>query len=246
MSSLNNTLIKVYNNLFSFFEYRDLICLSDKLNDDDFVMYIYNNDFIVLNTIKSKYVPDGDIKNVKNNINNSKYDNSKTKYKITFIVLFYHSTSVHLKTQDFKKIVGNLSNTNMLYDIIFITKDDLNTHIGNFIKDTNGKAFDQKVECLYEHEERFCNCNKLNLYTYTYNNFIIIIPNHILVPKYNVLDKEEEIDLLNTINIKKINLPKIKRSDPMVIWSKAIAGNIIKVYRTDDVAGNSIYYRIVV
>lgn len=70
--------------------------------------------------------------------------------------------------------------------------------------------------------------------------------NHELSPKYEVLSEEERINLLKTYKIKPSNLPKILDSDPAVKALGAKPGDIIKITRKSDLAGESVYYRLVI
>lgn len=234
MTSPNTVLTKVYDNIFNFLEYRGLHTVdNDQMNNVEFIRYINNNEYVIIDT-------------------------ENTIGKHTFIVLFHHSTQTTFKTQDFKKLMTIVSNLNKEktkgdkkhsnYDVITITQAPLSTHVNNFISQINQMVTPHKEtdKCPYEHDEKFCTCYRNNIYSYTYANFIIQIPKHVLVPEYRVLSATEEKQVIQDLRIKKGFLPKINVSDPMVIWSTAIKGSIIEITRCDDVAGEAYYYRIVV
>jgi len=65
-----------------------------------------------------------------------------------------------------------------------------------------------------------------------------------LVPKHELLSKEEEEKLLASLGIKKTQLPKIKVTDPQCKLLGAKIGDVIKIHRTD--MGPNFYYRRVV
>jgi len=69
---------------------------------------------------------------------------------------------------------------------------------------------------------------------------------HVLSPKYEVLGEEEKKELLKRCRIKPYNLPKILSSDPAVKALNANIGDVLKVTRHSETAGESIYYRLVV
>jgi len=261
MTSLNNNLSSIYNNLYTFFDYRGLIPLEEKLDDDKFIKHIYNNEYFIINTISKKIIDkidnnednadnkDNIIKEIKSNLTNNKYINDKN-YKITYIVLFHYSTDINAKTPEFKKIINILSKTPFLYDIILITKNVLSTHVKNFIKTINNKPSaninSKNLKCLVNHNANLCNCFKLNIYMYIYDLFTIIIPKHILSNKHEILNSSETSNLLNNILFSKLSsLPKIKIHDPQIIWSSGNIGDVVCITRNNDVSGKSLYYRVI-
>lgn len=72
------------------------------------------------------------------------------------------------------------------------------------------------------------------------------ITEHELVPKHEILSKEEKEALLKNLNISEKQLPKIFDSDPVVEELGAKIGDVIKITRNSRVAEKSIYYRIVI
>ena len=69
---------------------------------------------------------------------------------------------------------------------------------------------------------------------------------HKLVPEHVVCSDEELKTLLEKFNIKRRHLPKILASDPAVKAIGAKPGQVIKIYRTSQVAGESTVYRLVI
>jgi len=250
MSSLNNTLSIIYNNLYTFFEYKNLIPLEDKSNDTDFIKHIYNNEYFLINTISKDLVKDDQnmVTEIKDNLSNTNYKNTKN-YKITYVILFHYNTEIYSKTQDFKKILNTLNKTPFLYNIIFITKNNISTHVNNFIKTINNKV-DPRVkvsEVVCKTNHNICDCYKMNILTYTYKLFIIIIPKHILSNEHIILSKAETKHLLtNILYCKAVNLPKIKINDPQIIWSPGKIGDVVSIKRHDDISGLSLYYRVII
>jgi DNA-directed RNA polymerase subunit H len=72
------------------------------------------------------------------------------------------------------------------------------------------------------------------------------IQNHVLVPKHEVLSKEEAEALLKNFKITPHQLPLIKSSDPVVKVLGANPGDIIKITRKSPTAGKAVVYRHVV
>jgi DNA-directed RNA polymerase subunit H len=69
---------------------------------------------------------------------------------------------------------------------------------------------------------------------------------HDLVPEHVICPEEELKSLLEKFNIKRRHLPKILASDPAVKAVGAKPGQVVKIFRSSDVAGQSIAYRLVV
>lgn len=67
-----------------------------------------------------------------------------------------------------------------------------------------------------------------------------------LVPKHEILSKEEEEELLKKYNTTKKHLPKILATDPIVKLIGAKKGDIIRITRKSPIAGEYYYYRVVV
>jgi DNA-directed RNA polymerase subunit H (RpoH/RPB5) len=224
MTNSNYTLTIIYNNLYTYFNYKKLIPLDEKINDDDFIKHIYNNEYFTIPTITSNYNSD-DIKEIKDNLDNINYKNEKN-YKLTYILLFHYNSELYSKTQDLKKIINTFKKNPFKYEIMLITKNQISTHVKNYIDSIK---------------------TKLSIINYTYKLFTIIIPKHILSNKHEILSKEEEENILNNILFcKKSNLPKIKLSDPQIIWSSGKIGDIVCITRYDDISGLALYYRIIV
>ncbi len=74
-----------------------------------------------------------------------------------------------------------------------------------------------------------------------------IILSHKLVPKHEILSKEEAKKVIEKYaGGDKYKLPYIKKSDPVVKALGAKPGDIIKITRRSPTAGESVYYRLVI
>ena len=69
---------------------------------------------------------------------------------------------------------------------------------------------------------------------------------HELVPKHEIMKKSEVEELLKKLKISVNQLPKIKLNDPVVQAIGAKRGDVLKITRNSAVAGEAIYYRVVV
>jgi DNA-directed RNA polymerase subunit H len=69
---------------------------------------------------------------------------------------------------------------------------------------------------------------------------------HRLIPMHEVLGEKEALELFGKYKINERKLPRITQTDPMVKELGAKIGDVIKINRESDTAGNSLYYRVVV
>jgi len=72
------------------------------------------------------------------------------------------------------------------------------------------------------------------------------VTKHQLVPKHEVLSKEEAKEVLRRYQVKVHQLPRIKASDPVVKAIGAKVGDILKITRDSPTAGKTVAYRYVV
>ncbi|MHA1263799.1 MAG: DNA-directed RNA polymerase subunit H [Candidatus Helarchaeota archaeon] len=69
---------------------------------------------------------------------------------------------------------------------------------------------------------------------------------HEYVPKHEILSDEEKVKLLEQLQVPETSLPGILKSDPVVRVIGAEEGDVIKITRKSETAGETIVYRIVV
>ncbi|HLC36211.1 MAG TPA: DNA-directed RNA polymerase subunit H [archaeon] len=69
---------------------------------------------------------------------------------------------------------------------------------------------------------------------------------HFLVPRHDILTKDEAEGFLKELGVIKKNLPAILEDDPIAEELKAQPGDIIRIVRKSHTAGQAIYYRVVV
>ncbi len=72
------------------------------------------------------------------------------------------------------------------------------------------------------------------------------LQDHILVPKHELLSKEEKEELLRLLGVKPEQLPKIRVDDPIAKEIGAKVGDIVRIIRESPTAGVSVAYRYVV
>ena len=74
----------------------------------------------------------------------------------------------------------------------------------------------------------------------------IDIAKHELVPKHTLLNEKEKEELMNSYKITLRQLPRILDSDPQVSILNGKAGDVVKIVRKSQTAGQTVYYRVVI
>jgi DNA-directed RNA polymerase subunit H len=69
---------------------------------------------------------------------------------------------------------------------------------------------------------------------------------HRLVPKHSIVSESEKKKVLEKYKITLKELPKITLGDPVVEQLKAKEGDVIKIVRNSETAGETVYYRVVI
>ena len=73
-----------------------------------------------------------------------------------------------------------------------------------------------------------------------------LVPDHVFVPKHEILAKKEAEQVLENFNCNPTDLPFIFVNDPAILGLGVKPGDMIKISRNSGTAGESIYYRYVV
>ncbi len=74
----------------------------------------------------------------------------------------------------------------------------------------------------------------------------ILVPDHVYVPKHDIMTKKEAEEVLEKFNCKPTELPLIFVNDPAIMGLGVKPGDMIKISRKSSTAGESLYYRYVV
>ena len=74
----------------------------------------------------------------------------------------------------------------------------------------------------------------------------ILVPDHVYVPKHEIMNKKDAQKVLNEFNCKPTELPLIFVTDPAILGLGVKPGDMIKITRKSGTAGESTYYRYVV
>ena len=75
---------------------------------------------------------------------------------------------------------------------------------------------------------------------------IILVPNHVYVPKHEIITKKEAEEVLQKFNCNATELPLIFVDDPAILGLGVKPGDMIKITRKSGTSGESLYYRYVV
>ena len=75
---------------------------------------------------------------------------------------------------------------------------------------------------------------------------ITLTPDHIDVPKHEIMTKKEAEEVLEKYHCKATELPLIFGNDPAIVGLGVKPGDMIRITRTSATAGESFYYRYVV
>ena len=71
------------------------------------------------------------------------------------------------------------------------------------------------------------------------------VSEHTLVPEHTLMDEEELQEVLTEYDIKRTDLPKIKRTDP-ALPDEAEVGDVIEIVRESRTADRAVIYRLVI
>jgi DNA-directed RNA polymerase subunit H len=74
----------------------------------------------------------------------------------------------------------------------------------------------------------------------------VLVPDHVYVPKHEIMTKKDAEEILKKYNCKPTELPLIFVTDPAIMGLGVKPGDMIKITRKSPTAGQSNYYRYVV
>ncbi|NOR78420.1 MAG: DNA-directed RNA polymerase subunit H [Methanophagales archaeon] len=69
---------------------------------------------------------------------------------------------------------------------------------------------------------------------------------HELVPEHILMDESEVKELLDKYKIKRVQLPKIKVSDPAINGLGAKVGDVVEITRQSRTAGKALSFRLII
>ena len=74
----------------------------------------------------------------------------------------------------------------------------------------------------------------------------ILVPDHVYVPKHEIMTKKDAQKVLDEFNCKPTELPLIFVTDPAILGLGVKPGDMIRITGKSGTAGESTYYRYVV
>ena len=74
----------------------------------------------------------------------------------------------------------------------------------------------------------------------------IHVPDHIYIPKHEIMKKKEAEEIFKKFNTKPTEIPLIFETDPAIVGLGVKPGDMIKITRKSPTAGQGIFYRYVV
>ena len=69
---------------------------------------------------------------------------------------------------------------------------------------------------------------------------------HTLVPKHIILSEQEREEVLKRYGISLRQLPRILITDPAIKEINPKVGDVVKIIRKSQTAGESVYYRVII
>jgi len=72
------------------------------------------------------------------------------------------------------------------------------------------------------------------------------ITKHSLVPKHELLDAKQKEEVLKKYGITLRQFPRMLETDPMAVILGAKPGDVLRIARKSETAGETTYYRVVI
>ena len=204
MNNTNQQLFSIYQNIFVFYKYRNLISVDEPLTQADFAKKIQKYKYNLLSAIDSSHADE--VSSIAKYIDNFNEKSSSRDIQVTHILLIYPGTECESKRANMMKFVNHVRYPDSM--VLIITPTKLSNSV---IKGLVGLASTK------EHKH-----HTFKAYTYTLLN--AILPEHKYVPQYKILSDEE----ISELNLNADMLPKRFEDDPQMVWIGAKVGQIIR------------------
>lgn len=211
MNNTNQHLYSIYENIQSFYGYRKLSSIDPKLNQEQFIKSIQKDKYIILSSIRKA---DADRTKITK-------DDFPDEIVATVVLLVYPGTDCESKRANMLKLVNHIPFKK--HETIIITPTKISTGVNKgllaIMRDNHNQSFK----------------------AFTYTLFNSVLPEHELVPSYEILTSEQ-IEVLKNWFIGPDTLPKIFENDPQMVWIGAKVGDVVKFTYLSETTINAIGY----
>lgn len=169
--------------------------------------------------------------------------NHLSKISNTEIETMLNNTTFDIKVNEHYKLLYILSKNNLKNFTNYISENFCKNIV--IIIDNNMKDKKLLKEISVYNQEQEKDENKVSCQIFKLNELQYDIASHILCPKHELLNNQEEIvKIIKELNIEsKTKLPRILLSDPMAKYINAKAGNLIKITSNNKSCGEHITYK---
>jgi DNA-directed RNA polymerase subunit H len=211
----------VYNNLKKFMNYRNIKSDYKFLSNDEFSNELNVSEYILIKGTSerhsSPYITSPTHDN--NSPTNNTSKNSIFTYPI-YIFLIKPNSHYMAKVEFFKSLIKKHVNVdkNPISEVIYITEQAITSYISKKITNEYNNIAD-----------KLDNPQRIYIYPYTYNYFIIALPECTSSIKHEIASNAEIDFMCNRLLIDPTNLPKIYNDDPQCVWIGAKPGDIVKI-----------------
>ncbi len=190
--------------------------------------------------------------------------------KTTIVKMFINRGFINNENKDkyIKKLVEN-ENEDLEFTLQLDNSENYNTEIKN--KKIYIKIFDYKIMSInkssqigefiskYEKEYKFVIVQDINaksedtiesyktqIEIFKFDKLQSDITEHDLVPKHEVLTKEEGENVMESYRARKRDMPLIRTNEPVAKYYNMKPGEIVKIYRPSPLTCESVAYRLVI
>ena len=184
----------------------------------------------------------------------TKYDNF-TSEEIDIMFKTMSTKSKEISTLDIK--LNDENDKNLLVKYVLSPKIRVSNIIGlteTFIEEnleegdtfimiirdklTTDESLEEYFKKIYETKNIFCQYFWINMLTFN-------LTQHEMVPKHEILNEDEKTELIKKLQINDIlKLPFIKQTEPVAKYYGMKEGDICKITRKSETAGNYVSYRL--
>jgi DNA-directed RNA polymerase subunit H len=78
---------------------------------------------------------------------------------------------------------------------------------------------------------------------YPYVRFVLVVPEHVMVPRHRIMSKEEVASVLGLCRLARHDLPVVFANDAAVVWIGGREGDVVEIERDSEAAARAISYR---